>query len=71
MGKKTINAVLQHNPTPEFAVKLLAELRTQGVTMEQIAKRSGVHKRSLHRAGEIGFVKFSLQHLLECMAGRR
>ena len=71
MTNKTINAVLQHDKTPEYACKVLAELRSQGLSTVQIARRAGVHKRSIHRTAELGFVKFQLQYLLERMAGIR
>jgi len=71
MTKKTINAYTQQNKTPEYAAELMAELAEQGFTKEDIAKRTGVHKRSIYAACEVGIKKFPLQCTLEGLAGRR
>jgi len=71
MTRTHVNAKSQHNPDPDYACELIMILRKRGVTTEQVARRAGVHSRSLYRAMEIGFQKFPLQVILECMAGKR
>lgn len=71
MTDKQINAAIQHDTTPEYACKVLAELKGMGMTTVKIARRIGVHHRSIHRFAEMGFKKFETQYILERLAGMR
>jgi len=71
MRSKTINAKHQLNTDPEYAKEILGKLRKQGMTAEEIALVTGLHIRSIYRVKLTGFVKFPMQHILECLAGLR
>ena len=69
--KRPINAVIQHDPSPEYACKLLTELRRQGYVMHEIAALIGVSANFISRSSEAGFVKFQTQYIVEALAGER
>ncbi len=71
MTRRTINAVIQFNPAPEYAQKIIAELRARGTPVRVIARRAGTSKRTFYRIMELGFPNFATQFLLEAMSGRR
>ena len=71
MRPKTINAKHQLNGDPEYAKDILARLRKQGKTAVEVSHLTGIHVRSIYRIQSTGFVKFPMQHILECLAGLR
>ncbi len=71
MTKKTINGRRQYDPSPEYAASLLKFLNGIGMDHDEIALRTGMHKRSVFRVAEVGFPGFALQFLWETLAGKR
>lgn len=66
---KKIDAAKNHNKTPEYAAKVIRSLRQQGHSDRGIARRCGVHVRTVYRSLEVGFVKYPTQVIFEDLAG--
>jgi hypothetical protein len=66
---KKINAKKLHNPSVEHAEMVIRSLRQQGFSDMEMARRMGVHVRTVYRSLEVGFVKYPMQVLFESLAG--
>jgi len=71
MSDKTINAVIQFKTTPEYAREVISAIRGKGLTMNVIARKAGLNRRTLYRAMQMGFANFPTQFVMEALAGRR
>ena len=69
MKTKKIDAVKNQNDTPEYAAKVIRSLRQQGHSDRGMARRCGVHVRTVYRSLEVGFVKYPVQVTFEMLAG--